>query len=132
MRRFLIVLAGVFVGSVALFGAWLAFLGSLTRADPYPTFMTDYQLAGSHSYEEAKRSFSDFVIKTFPIGSDAKDAIAQITKGGFLVTRSGSETVELLWKRHNGPCSEWYSIVVGQKGDGKIAEVIGRLNPICL
>ena len=133
MRRFLIVLAVVFVGSVVLFGAWLAYFGyALTRSDPYPTFMTDYQLGGSHTYEEAKRSFSDFVVRTFPTGSDAKDAIAQITKGGFKATRSGSESVELLWRRHNGPCSEQYSIVVSQNVDGTIDKIIGRLHPICL
>jgi hypothetical protein len=98
MRRFLIVLAVVFVGSVVLFGAWrLAYFPyALMRADPYPTFMTDYQLGGFHSYEEAKRSFSDFVVRTFPVGSDAKDAIAQITKSDFQVTASTSEAVELV------------------------------------
>lgn len=59
----------------------LTFVGyALTRSDPYPTFMTDYLLGGSRSYEEAKRPVSNFVVTTFPIGSDAKDAIAQITR----------------------------------------------------
>ena len=79
----------------------LTFVGyALTRSDPYPTFMTDYLLGGSRSYEEAKRPVSNFVVTTFPIGSDAKDAIAQITKGGFEVTTSSSDSVELLWRRH--------------------------------
>jgi len=133
MPRFLIVLAVVCISSVVLFSAWLAFFGyALTRSDPYPIFMTDYQVGGSPSYEEAKRSFSDFVVKTFPIGSDAKYAIAEITKGGFKATRSGSESVEMLWRRHNGPCDELYSIVVSQNVDGTIAKIIGRLHPVCL
>ena len=47
MSRFLIVLAVVFAGSVIIYGAGLALFGySLTRTDPYPTFMADYQLRG--------------------------------------------------------------------------------------
>ena len=76
--------------------------------------------------------FTDFVARTFPIGSDTNAAIAQITKGGFEVTSSTPKSVTLLWKRHNGPCSEWYSIVVSGDADGKIAEIAGRLQPICL
>src|ERR1700745_1911008 len=107
MRRFLIGLAAVIACSVVIYGAGLAFFSNaLTRADPYPTFMAEYQQSGSRSYEEAKHAFSDFVAKTFPIGSDKNEAIAQITRGGFQVTTSTSETVELVWKRHAGPCSE--------------------------
>jgi hypothetical protein len=67
MRRLPIVLAVVFAGSVVLLGAWrLAYFPyALTRADPYPTFMED-QFRGFHSYEDAKRSFSDFVGQDFP------------------------------------------------------------------
>jgi len=135
MRTFLIVLAVVFVGPVVLLGAWWAYFAyAVRRANPYPTFMTDYQLWESYgeSYEEAKRSFSDFVVRTFPVGSDAKDAIAQITKSDFQVTASTSEAVELVWNRHNGPCSERYSIVISRDANGAIARVVGQLRPICL
>jgi hypothetical protein len=77
-------------------------------------------------------TFSEFVVTTFPIGSDAKDAISQITKGGFEVTTSSSDSVELLWRRHAGPCNELYSIVVNQTADGTIAKITGRLHPTCL
>jgi hypothetical protein len=87
---------------------------------------------GSHSYQEAARTFSEFIVKTFPPGSDAKDAIARIISGGFEVTTSSSDSVELRWRRHAGPCSELYSIVVNLTADGTIAKIIGRLHPICL
>jgi hypothetical protein len=136
MRRFLIVLAVVFAGSAVVFGAGAAlFFYSLTRLDPYPTFMTfmtDYQLRGSHSYGDVERRFSDFVGKAFPIGSDAKDAIRQITRGGFRVITAGSESVELLWNRRAGPCNEQYLIVIGLNVDGTIADINGRLQPFCL
>jgi hypothetical protein len=136
MRRFLIVVVLVGLAVVfACYGAWLALLYGLTHADPYPTFMSDYELKRSHSshlYEDAERAFSDFVAKTFPIGSDASDATSQITRGGFQITTSSPESVTLVWKRHAGPCSEWYSIVLSRGVDGRIAEIAGRLNPICL
>jgi hypothetical protein len=133
MRRFLIALAVVFAGSIVMYGAGLAlFSYALTRADPYPTFMTGYQLSGSRSYEEAERTFTDFAAKTFPVGSDERDAIAQITGGGFKVTTSSSEAVKLVWKRRAGPCNELYSIVVSKDVDGRIAKIVGQLQPICL
>jgi hypothetical protein len=135
MRRILIVLAAVFAGSVVIYGGyrtWSALLVyAFTRADPYPAFMTDYQ-RDFRSYEEAIRTFSDFVAKTFPIGSDEEDAISQITKGGFQVRTSTSKSVELVWNRHNGPCGELYSIVVSGDADGRIAKIAGELRPICL
>jgi len=94
--------------------------------------MTDYQLKGSGSYQEAARNFSQFVVKTFPIGSDAKDAIAQAARGGFQLTTSTSDSIELVWKRHAGPCGETYLIVIDQNADGTIAKTTGRLHPICL
>jgi hypothetical protein len=103
----------------------------MMQADSYPTFMADYHLNGSRSYDEAKRAFSDFIAKTFPIGSDANHAISQITKGGFQVARSGSEIV-FAWKRHSGPCSEQYSIIINENADGRIAKIVGQLRPICL
>jgi hypothetical protein len=132
MTRFLIVLGVTFAGLVAICGAgFVYFAHALMQADPYPTFMTDHQLKSPHSYEEAADRFSEFIAKAFPIGSDAKDAIAQIKRGGFQVSTSSSESVELLWRRHNGPCSEQYSIVVNQTA-GAISKITGRLHPICL
>jgi hypothetical protein len=96
MRRFLIALAAVILAFVAYMLFW---------EDPFPIFMTDYQLRRGHTYKEAERAFFDFVVKTFPIGSDAKAAIAQITRGGFRVIASGPESVELLWERKAGFCA---------------------------
>jgi hypothetical protein len=133
VRRFLIVFAVLFAGAIVICGAGLAlFAHALTRSGPYPIFMTDYQLSGSRSYEEAERTFSDFVAKTFPIGSDENNAIAQITRDGFQVAASSSKSVELVWKRHAGPCNELYTIVVSGDVDGRIAKTIGQLRPICL
>jgi hypothetical protein len=133
VRRFLIVSGVIFAALVVIYSAGLALFGyALTRADPYPTFMMDYLPKGSHSYQEAALTFSEFVVRTFPTGSDAKDAIAQITKGGFEVTTSSSDSGELLWRRHAGHCNELYAIVVNQTADGTIAKITGRLHPICL
>jgi hypothetical protein len=137
VRRILIAAGVIFAGLVAIYGTGVALFGfalnhAFTRADPYPTFMTEFLPEGSHSYEEAARKFSEFVVKAFPISSDAKDAISQITRGGFEVTTSSSDSVELFWKRQAGPCSEWYSIIVNQNADGTIAKITGRLQPICL
>jgi hypothetical protein len=123
----------MFAGLVVICAAGLALFGyALTRADPYPAFMRDYLPKGSHSYQEAALTFSEFVVRTFPIGSDAKDAISKITKGGFEVTTSNSDSVEFLWKRQAGPCNERYSIAVNQTADGTIAKITGRLHPACL
>jgi hypothetical protein len=133
VKRILIVVALTLASAVVVCGAGVTlFSYALTRSDPYPTFMTEQQPKGARSYEEAARTFSELVAKSFPVGSDAKNAIAQITGGGFGVTKSDTESVELLWKRHAGPCSEWYSIVVGQNADGTITKINGRLHPICL
>ena len=133
MRRFLIVSALLFAGSIGLCGVGLVVLVyAWTRADPFPTFMADYESRKSHSYPEAVRAFSEFVASTFPIGSDAKDAIAQINRGGFQLTTSGSDSVELFWKRRAGPCNERYSIVINPSANGKIAKIVGRLQPACL
>jgi hypothetical protein len=132
MRPLQIVLAiGLLVAPAVLLGAWWAYFGyAVMSSDPYPTFMSDYQLEG-YSYEGAQREFSDFVVRTFPVGSDAKGAIAQITKSDFQVIASTSEAVELRWNRHNGPCGEVYSIVISRDANGAIARAVGKLRPIC-
>jgi predicted PurR-regulated permease PerM len=136
IKRILIALAVLFVIVVGIGCVELVlFARAITSEDPYPKFMTAYQQRmriGAHTYEEAKRAFSDFVVESFPIGSDAKAAIAKITGGGFQVTSSASGSVELLWRRHSGPCSEQYSIAVSQNGDGAITNIVGKLWPICL
>jgi hypothetical protein len=61
MRRFLIVLAVVFAGSVIIYGAGLALFGySLTRTDPYPNFMAEYQLRGEESLRDSEAKFRDY------------------------------------------------------------------------
>jgi hypothetical protein len=133
MRRILIVLGVVFAGWGLIYGGTsFALFYGLTQADAYPAFMTDYQVIEFRTYEDAERGFSDFVAKTFPIGAAASDAIGQISRGGCQITTSGSETIELVWKRHNGPCNERYSIVVSGDADGRIAKIVGQLRPICL
>jgi hypothetical protein len=126
IKRLLIVLA-------ILVACWVAvYRTGVLSADPYPAFMADYEGGRPRSYEEAKRAFSDFVVKAFPVGSDGGDAIAQITGGGFKVTKSTPESSELGWERHAGPCGELYSIVVRTDADRRIASISGRLQPICL
>ena len=125
MRAFLIALGVVVAGAVAgLAFFYYAFMRALSSSDPLPVFMTDYQSSNT--------SFSEFAAKAFPIGSDAKSAISQITGGGFKVTKSSSDSVELLWNRHAGPCREEYSIVVNQSTDGRIARINGRRGVVCL
>jgi hypothetical protein len=105
---------------------------ALTRLDPYPPFMKNRQPVGSQSYDAAIRKFSEFVVEAFPLGSDAKDAVALLTGSGFQIAKSNAGSVELVWNRRAGPCSERHSIVISQTADGKIANVAGRLDPICL
>jgi hypothetical protein len=118
--RFLIALLGIILLGAAVIGA--AFLHALTSADPYRGFMRNYELKCSRStYQEAACTFSTFAVETFPIGSDVKDAIAQATGGGFQLIKSGSDSVELLWRRHAGPCGEHYLIVIDRNADGTIS-----------
>ena len=89
------------------FGIMLAVLGvpfviigpglvyGLTHADPYPPFMADYQSMNLRTYRKAERAFNEFVAKTFPIGSNAKDAIATITREGFQVVPA---RIQRSWK----------------------------------
>jgi hypothetical protein len=132
IRRILIALAVVSAGAVSVGVGLVHFAHGLASADLCPAFMTDYEKRAARTYEEAERAFSDFVVETFPTGSDAKAAIAKIAGGGFQVARSASGSVELFWQRHAGPCSEQYSIIVSQDGDGRIANIVGKLRPICL
>jgi hypothetical protein len=94
--------------------------------------MADYQQKASDTYPQAKRAFSEFVGDTFPIGSNARQAVALITGQGFHVVSSTPVSFQLLWTRHAGPCGEQYSIVIRQSEDGSIVEATGRLNPVCL
>jgi len=84
------------------------------------------------SYDEAKQIFAERVAKTFPIGSDAATAFTEISSGGFQVAASGHDWVEFRWNRAAGPCSERYSIVVNKDAGGRVANISGRLTPICL
>jgi hypothetical protein len=124
MRIFLIasgvVLAGMIAG-VALLR--YAPRRPAPRAEPYPTFMADYPSSNG--------SFAEFVAKAFPVGSDAKTAISQITTSSFKVTKASSDSVELLWNRYSGPCRQQFSIVVNQNADGAIAKIDGESQRIC-
>jgi Na+(H+)/acetate symporter ActP len=88
MKRMLLVLAIVFAASIFVYGGLALFGRAFMRADSYPTFMAEYQAKTPRSLAEAKRNFSDFVAKAFPVGSDESDAIAQITSGGFRIMKS--------------------------------------------
>jgi hypothetical protein len=135
LRRLLVVLGTLLAISGVLYAGIVALLSfSLMRLDPYPAFMARYDepTGQPRSYDEAKQIFGEFVAKTFPIGSDAEGAIAEITGGGFQVATSGSGSVELVWKRSAGPCNERYSIIIQKDAGGRVAKISGRLHPICL
>jgi hypothetical protein len=133
MKRFVIVTTVVFAGvAIIICASLIVFSRALLSADAYPAFMANDQSSKPQSYEEARRFFSDFVARTFPIGSDASDAIKRITKGDFQVTSSTSETVALVFARHAGPCNEQYSILISRDANGRIAKILGELRPICL
>jgi hypothetical protein len=101
--------------------------------DPYPPLMARWYESKGHdrSHDEAKEIFGEFVAKSFPIGSDAEGAIAEISGGGFEVATSGADSVELVWKRHVTFCSEWYSIGIQKDAGGRVAEISSGLQPIC-
>jgi len=132
-RRFLIEFCIVLTVTGAICVAVIVGLHrGLMHADPYPPFMANYQLKTTGTYMQAKRAFGEFVVDTFPIGSDAKQAVALITSQGFDILSSTPVRFELLWARQAGPCSERFFIVIRQSEDGSIVEATGRLNPACL
>jgi hypothetical protein len=141
MTRFLVVLGIVLLVAAAIYrGAVFLFSHALTP-DPYPEFMSDYlqmrrdyvQMRRSPpTNQEDERTFSEFVAKTFPIGSNAKDAIAQAGRGGFRQITSTSHSVQLLWTRRAVICHEDYSIIIDQSADGMVAKATGRRHVICL
>jgi hypothetical protein len=129
-NRFLIVLGVVLAGAVVIQVAGFAlFLSSVGQVDPYPAFMADYP---TRPYPAAESTFSEFLGDAFPTGSDAKDAITRMTKGGFKVTASSSDSVELRWWRREGPCSRVHTIIIGQSADGTIAKITGGFYGACL
>jgi hypothetical protein len=132
-RRFLIGVCIVLtaIGLICL-AAGAVFLHGLMRADPYPSFMSDYQLKAPRTYVQAERAFTEFVGDNFPMGSDAKQAVALITSQGFHVVSSTPVGFQLIWTRRAGPCDERYSILIRQSEIGSIVEATGRLNPVCL
>jgi hypothetical protein len=133
MSRFLVAYGLVLAILGVIYGVAAArFIDALTRADPYPVFMADYRLNVPDTYQKAKDNFDRFVRKTFPIGSNAKDAITQIIRDGFQVATPAADTVRLVWNRSAGPCREEFSILIRQSDAGMIADITGRLNPICL
>ncbi|MDH2386773.1 hypothetical protein [Bradyrhizobium sp. CER78] len=134
MRRVLIVLGALFGAVVVLIGAGTyLFAYQLTRYEAYPAFMEKDLPKGRVSYDELKRAFSQFAEKAFPVGSDAKGAIAQAIEAGFqMAPPDRPNSAELLWSRHAGPCNERYFITIDQTADGKVASVTGKLFPVCL
>jgi hypothetical protein len=122
----LVVIGGICVSTYS------SFLHGLARADPYPSFMADYQLKAPGTYLKADRAFNAFVGDTFPVGSDAKQAVALITSQGFQIVSSTPVSFQLLWTRRAGPCNERYSIMIRQSEGGSIVEATGRVNPVCL
>jgi hypothetical protein len=134
LKRILIIAGAVFgTVVVAIAAGTTLFTYGLTRADPYPTFMRELAPRGPRSYEEAKQEFSQFVVRAFPVGSDAEYATKLIASGGFEVQGPpGLNSVHMLWSRHSGPCNERYSIIIDRTMEGKIAKATGQLNPACL
>jgi hypothetical protein len=136
LRRIFIVFGALLAVSVVLYAGAAALTYSLTRAltrlDDYPTFMAELKRHDHpRTYDQAELAFSEFVTRSFPIGSSADEAIAKISGGGFSAT-SHSDPVVLVWKRAAGPCSEQYSIVVLKDAAGRIANISGTLYPACL
>jgi hypothetical protein len=131
--RFLIALCTVLTMVGVIFvAAGALFLHGLMRADPYPSFMADYQLKAPGIYVQAERAFSEFVGDNFQIGSDAEQAVTLITSQGFQVVSSTPLGFQLLWTRRAGPCDERYSILIRQSEIGSIVEATGLLQPVCL
>jgi hypothetical protein len=133
LRRIFIVFGALLAVSVILYaGATALLTTSFTRVADYPTFMAELKHGGHpRTYDQAELAFSEFVTRTFPIGSRAEEAIATISGGGFSAT-SHPDSVVLVWKRAAGPCSEHYSIVVVKDTAGRITNISGTLNPYCL
>jgi hypothetical protein len=132
LKRFLVgvsialTIAGVFyVAAVAIL------VRQLTIMDPLPSFMASYQLKRTGTYAEAERAFPEFVSETFPVGSNAKQAVALVTSQGFDVVSSPDSSL-LRWTRRAGPCAEQYSIMIRQSSDGSIVEAAGQMHPACL
>jgi hypothetical protein len=133
LRQYLIGFCIIFAFIGAVYVATIAgFLHGMKRADPYPPFMADYQLKKPGTYAEDDRAFNKFVGDTFPIGSNAKQAVALITSQGFDIVSSTTVSFSLLWARQAGPCSEHYLIMIRQSEDSSIVDATGRLNPACL
>ena len=132
-RRFLIgscIILAV-IGAICV-ATYAGLIHGLTRADPFPSFMAGYQLKARDTYVQAERAFTEFVGDTFPIGSDAKQAVALITSQRFQVVSSTPVSFDILWIRHAGPCGERYLIVIRQGENGLIVEATGQLEPVCL
>jgi hypothetical protein len=132
-KRFLIAFCIILTVTGAIYvAAIVGLVRGLMQADPYPPFMANYQLKATGTYVQAERAFSEFVSGTFPIGANAKQAVALLSSQGFDILSSTPASFQLLWARHAGPCSERYSIAIRQSEDGSIVEAKGQLHPVCL
>jgi hypothetical protein len=107
-----------------MYGGAKLFLFYALMPDPYLDFMRDCV--------QMRHPFSECVVKTFPIGSNSKDAIAQASRGGFRQMTSTSHSVELLWTRRAVICNEHYFIIIDLSADGTVAKATGRRHNICL
>jgi hypothetical protein len=119
------VLAIIYVG----IPLWIRYV--LFQADPLPAFMAELKSCCT-TYDEVRARFSELVVKTLPIGSNASDAIALTTGVGFEVVQSAANSIELRLERRAGICTDQYFIVIDRNADGTIASASARLHPICL
>lgn len=105
-------------------GGFALLLHNLTTVDPYPAFMPDYA--------RGETGFDQFVARTFPVGSNAQDAIAKIRLWGLRGGGSKAGSYQFFWIRHAGFCGEDYSIILRENSDGTIAEISGWKQTRCL
>ncbi len=130
MARLLnVISATVAVGVLAVlaigFAVSVKFVQGVSHVEPCLPFIEAY------CEGKVRGSFNEFIRSTFPLGADAKEAVALMTREGFRVSTS-EDSLKLTWDRVGGGCRVIYLISVRQDDDGRIAEINGQLNPICL
>jgi hypothetical protein len=125
-----VVVAALAVGGLS---AWLWYA---SRSDPYPAFMANFDSdvpGPPYTYADAQEAFTRFISKKFPIGSNAKRVIEEVTRESFQLLPTTRQEMVLGWKRHAGlVCAEYFSITVKSDDDVLITSIRGELRPACL
>ena len=83
----------------------------------------------------AIKEFDQRVKQQFPVGSSEQDMVAELRREGFAEFGSGSERFPK-WARWDGPgqivCRKELSVIWRSGSDGRIAEISGQYDNICL